>query len=421
MSGTADGLKLLKRLVQSLEARDPYMRGHSRRVARYSSLMAAHLGLDGAEVERVRLAAALHDLGKLRTPISILHKPGRLTDEEYAVVKQHSAAGARMIEEVIGDAGLAKVVGHHHERLDGSGYPEGLAGESIPLASRIISVADTFDAITADRPYRSARPHKAALDILRAEAGDQLDGEVVAAFRSVYTNKWTVGIAAVTVSTGVRGFAELLSSAPAAVVQTAGVAAAGAAAALAPATLVSAPAPAPAHAASAAAHAVSAPGLVRRHAARPHDPGTRVRASVRHRSARAKRSERAVPGHLHLAPAAHHGKGPGGTSTGPATTSTGATSTPTPPSTHSAAGSASSSASTWPPSTGSGQAHGSGVSASATAQLPGKSLSIGGTVNQHGASVNGGVTGVPGLPPVSTTVSVPLPAPPHLHLPVGTR
>jgi len=191
---TQDGLstkgqaKLLERLVARMETRDPYLNGHSRRVARHSWMIARHMGLPRAEVARIRTAAAIHDVGKIQTPKAILHKAGPLTDEEYAVIKRHPGDGARMTA-VLGDAELTSMVRHHHERLDGTGYPSGLSGEEIPLGARIIAVADTFDAITSTRPYRSASPHKKAIDILKNEAGTRLDPAVVRAFCGHYTGR----------------------------------------------------------------------------------------------------------------------------------------------------------------------------------------------------------------------------------------
>ncbi|MGZ4274571.1 MAG: HD-GYP domain-containing protein, partial [Solirubrobacteraceae bacterium] len=176
-------LSMLKELAAALEAGDPYTRGHSRRVARYATMIAERMGLPAEEVDRIRTAAAVHDVGKVRTPIEVLHKPGRLTDEEYAVIKAHPVDGARLVE-ALGDDRLAAIVRHHHERLDGRGYPSGLSGAAIPLGARIVAVADTFDAITSARPYRPASPHRKALDILTKEAGTQLDADAVRVFRA---------------------------------------------------------------------------------------------------------------------------------------------------------------------------------------------------------------------------------------------
>ena len=181
-------LSMLTELAEALEAGDPYVRNHSRRVARYASMIAERLGLPAEEVDRIRTAAAVHDVGKVRTPIEVLHKPGRLTDEEYAVIKAHPVDGARLVE-ALGDERLTAIVRHHHERLDGRGYPSGLRGDEIPLGARIVAVADTFDAITSARPYRPASPHRKALDILIKEAGTQLDADAVRAFRACYTGR----------------------------------------------------------------------------------------------------------------------------------------------------------------------------------------------------------------------------------------
>jgi hypothetical protein len=182
---TNEQARLLERLVSGMETRDPYLHGHSRRVARHSWMIARRMGLPRAEVARIRVAAAIHDVGKIDTPKEILHKPGALTVEEYEVIKKHPSDGARMAAGLC-DAELTSMVRHHHERLDGTGYPSGLSAEEIPLGARIIAVADTFDAITAARPYRPASPHKIAIDILRNETGTQLDPAVVRAFCSHY-------------------------------------------------------------------------------------------------------------------------------------------------------------------------------------------------------------------------------------------
>jgi HD domain-containing protein len=197
--GTLAGLSakeqaaLLERLVGGIETRDPYLHGHSRRVARHSWMIARRMGLSSAEVARIRTAAAIHDVGKVKTPKTVLHKAAPLTPEEYEVIKRHPGEGARMAE-VLGDADLASLVRHHHERLDGTGYPNGLSGEQIPLGARIIAVADTFDAITSARPYRAASPHKRALDILRAESGTRLDPAVVQAFCGHYAGRVPIAL-----------------------------------------------------------------------------------------------------------------------------------------------------------------------------------------------------------------------------------
>ena len=183
-----DPVSLLERLVARMETRDPYLHGHSRRVARHSWMIARRMGLSRAQVARIRTAAAIHDVGKVNTPKTILHKRGPLTAEEYDVIKSHPGDGARMVA-VLHDSELTAIVRDHHERLDGSGYPNGLSGDEIPVGARIIAVADTFDAITSVRPYRLARTHKQAIEILREEAGRKLDPLAVRAFASHYAGR----------------------------------------------------------------------------------------------------------------------------------------------------------------------------------------------------------------------------------------
>jgi HD domain len=185
---TEEQAKMLEQLVARVETRDPYLHGHSRRVARYAWMIAKRMGLSSEEVARVRTAAAIHDVGKIETPKEILHKKGRLSDEEFEVIKRHPVDGARMAE-ALHDPSLTAMVRHHHERRDGTGYPGALSGDEIPLGARIIAVADTFDAITSSRPYRAASPHRKAIDILREESGTRLDAAVVRAFCGHYTGR----------------------------------------------------------------------------------------------------------------------------------------------------------------------------------------------------------------------------------------
>ena len=178
----------LEHLGAALEATDPYTHGHSRRVARNASMLAKGMGLGREDVARIRTAAAVHDVGKLETPTSVLRKRGPLTDDEFEVIKRHPVDGAQMVA-VLGDAELTSIVRHHHERIDGTGYPSGLSGNAIPLGARIIAVADTFDAITSARPYRPVRSHKKAIDVLKFEAGVQLDPRVVRTFCGLYSGR----------------------------------------------------------------------------------------------------------------------------------------------------------------------------------------------------------------------------------------
>jgi hypothetical protein len=174
-------LKVLKDLNDALETRDPYTRGHARRVERhaYRTALAMHLSVD--DIFDLRLAASLHDIGKIQVPIEIIRKQGPLDDREWATMKQHSTLGAQIIAH-IGNEALVSAVRHHHERWDGSGYPDGISGDAIPLHSRIIAVSDAFDAITSNRPYRGKSNRKEAIDIIKAQSGKQFDPEVVEAF-----------------------------------------------------------------------------------------------------------------------------------------------------------------------------------------------------------------------------------------------
>ena len=194
---------LLTQITSSLETSDPYTHGHSRRVARHAANIAKKMGLSREEVAKIRAAGAMHDVGKVETPTAVLHKAGKLTEEEYDLVKRHPVDGANMVA-TLDDDELTAIVRHHHERLDGTGYPDGLAGDEIPLGARILAVADTFDAITSTRPYRRSNPHKKALDILAAEAGTQLDPDAVSAFRACYSGRKPLAFWAVLVNSRPR-------------------------------------------------------------------------------------------------------------------------------------------------------------------------------------------------------------------------
>lgn len=166
-------------LTEAIESRDPYTGGHCRRLADHAGEVATKLTLPAKEIEVVRLGAALHDMGKIVVPDSILKKPGRLTPEEYAIVKQHCYSGGQICKRVGFLMNAYPIVYHHHERWDGKGYPDGLKGEAIPLGARIVAVMDAFDAMTTDRPYRDAMPLEEATSILRDGAGSQWDPRIV--------------------------------------------------------------------------------------------------------------------------------------------------------------------------------------------------------------------------------------------------
>ncbi|MDX6594990.1 MAG: hypothetical protein QOI72_372 [Solirubrobacterales bacterium] len=171
----------LRELSADLEASVPGIGSHSRRVCGYAVAVARELALPHHEVELVRRAAAIHDIGKLEMPVGLVNKPGALSPEEFAILKRHALAGARIAQR-LGEVDLVPIIRHHHERFDGNGYPDGLVGEDIPLGARIVAVADTFDAATSSRPYREAMTEREALRLLWSEAGRQLDPKAVAAF-----------------------------------------------------------------------------------------------------------------------------------------------------------------------------------------------------------------------------------------------
>jgi putative nucleotidyltransferase with HDIG domain len=169
-------------LANALDARDPYTAGHSRRVADYSCAIARTMGISGEAVDHLRIGALLHDVGKIGISDSVLQKPGRLTAEEEALIRRHPVIGRRILEGVNGFQNYLNVVELHHENWDGTGYPHGLKGEQTPLDARIVKVADAYDAMTSDRPYRRGISHEQAVAHLRKAAGTQFDGPIVEAF-----------------------------------------------------------------------------------------------------------------------------------------------------------------------------------------------------------------------------------------------
>jgi len=171
-------------LVSLIDLRDRYTGSHSSRVASYCGEIAVRMGLPDHETESVVLAASLHDIGKIGVPDHILLKPGSLTAEEFDWIKRHPEYGWMALRNVEGFEQESLMVLHHHERMDGRGYPGGLVGHQIPLGSRIIAVADSFDALTTDRPYRPGRSNRAALQEIIRCVGTQFDPKVVSAFSS---------------------------------------------------------------------------------------------------------------------------------------------------------------------------------------------------------------------------------------------
>ena len=172
-------VEAVEKLADLIDLRDPYTANHSRRVAGYARLLATALDLDPAEIEVIERAAHVHDLGKLVIDVSVLAKPGKLTDEERALFEQHPVTGVEVLRRFPDFAAGVALVRSHHERLDGKGYPDGLFGVAIPLGSRIIAVADGFDAMASDRPYRKALAPELVLAELRRGRGSQWDAAVV--------------------------------------------------------------------------------------------------------------------------------------------------------------------------------------------------------------------------------------------------
>jgi hypothetical protein len=172
-------------LVATLDARDRYTAGHSAAVAVYSRDIATRMGLSSQDQQKAHLAGLVHDIGKVGLPVGLLEKEGPLSLEERRVMQAHSEIGERILANVEGYEHIAYVVRHHHERYDGEGYPDGISGDAVPLLSRIIAVADAYNAMTSDRPYRQAMPSRVARMRLAQAVGSQFDTSVVAAFEAI--------------------------------------------------------------------------------------------------------------------------------------------------------------------------------------------------------------------------------------------
>jgi response regulator RpfG family c-di-GMP phosphodiesterase len=184
-------LASIQSLAEALEVKDPYTRGHSIRVSHYSVVIAKELGLDGEMLRQVELGGHVHDIGKIGVREDVLNKPGKLTDDEYEHIMTHPVVGWRILAPLLGDVPVAlNIVRSHHERFDGRGVPDKLVGSSIPLEARIAAAADSFDAMTSDRPYRpdGLCVDEAVKEILRC-SGSQFDPEIVAAFMSAYESE----------------------------------------------------------------------------------------------------------------------------------------------------------------------------------------------------------------------------------------
>ena len=172
----------MRALANAIDARDPYTSGHSERVTRFSVLIAEKLGFTPEQLEELRYASLLHDIGKIRIRDAILHKPGKLTDDEFEEMKRHPEYGVEIMQPVRAFQTILPYMLHHHERFDGRGYPAGLSGQGIPLQARIMCVADCFDAMTSDRPYRVGMPVEAAVSELQKWRGSQFDPDATDVF-----------------------------------------------------------------------------------------------------------------------------------------------------------------------------------------------------------------------------------------------
>ncbi|MBP1759927.1 MAG: hypothetical protein H6Q63_844, partial [Firmicutes bacterium] len=184
-------LSTVEALVQALEAKDTYTSGHSARVGKLAVAIAEGLKMSEEKIESLKYAAVLHDVGKIGVSENILNKEGKLLDSEWEVIRSHPVIGQTIIKSIKFLFDIGQVVRHHHESFDGNGYPDRIKGVEIPLESRIIAVADTYDAITSDRSYRKGSTHDEAILELRRVAGSQLDPEIVEIFCKVVTSEMT--------------------------------------------------------------------------------------------------------------------------------------------------------------------------------------------------------------------------------------
>ena len=175
-------LSTIQALAGAVDAKDPYTQGHSVRVARYAADLARYMGFKADFIDLVYKTGTLHDVGKIGVPDSVLSKPSRLDSEEQAIMETHSVLGELIVKKAPQLADMLPGVRHHHERWDGRGYPDRLMGQQIPLLARFIAVADTFDAMTSDRPYRRALPDETALEEIKRKAGEQFDPEIAESF-----------------------------------------------------------------------------------------------------------------------------------------------------------------------------------------------------------------------------------------------
>lgn len=171
-------MQTITTIANALDAKDTYSEGHSRRVAVYSAQIAERLGMSEEEVHNIRVIALLHDIGKIGVPDSVLNKPGRLTDEEFGLMKQHTIFGSEILKDIVMIPGVDIGTKYHHERYDGRGYPEGLKGDAIPYIARIIAVADAYDAMTSNRVYRRHLTNEQVMSEIEKGRGTQFDPNI---------------------------------------------------------------------------------------------------------------------------------------------------------------------------------------------------------------------------------------------------
>jgi putative nucleotidyltransferase with HDIG domain len=185
---------VIRTLAQALEARDVYTQGHSSRVAELAVMLARGLGLSREEQDTVRLGCLLHDIGKIHVPDAVLRKTSSLSEEEFILMRKHPAIGEQICRPLVFARPFLSIVRHHHERIDGRGYPDGLKGEEISLHARIAAIADAWDAMTSDRPYRAALGTEVAMERLREGAGTQWDAELAEIFMRIMRSQIDAGI-----------------------------------------------------------------------------------------------------------------------------------------------------------------------------------------------------------------------------------
>jgi putative nucleotidyltransferase with HDIG domain len=184
-------LGTLKALARAVDAKSSWTAGHSERVTKVALEIGAVFGLSHKEMQNLHRAALLHDIGKLGVPVDILDKPDKLDDNEYDMIKKHPKIGARILEPIASYRDIIPIVLQHHERYDGKGYPDGISGDTINIGARILAVADVFDALSSDRPYRKGWNMEHVLDLIKKEAGRQFDPEIVKIFLSMIGQRKT--------------------------------------------------------------------------------------------------------------------------------------------------------------------------------------------------------------------------------------